>query len=109
VTNPDVFEKFFAGEAKTAVFLHGHTHQHELVYSGNNGYRLVRSCATTMTKAESARPPDTLRGFNLLEFGRQKNAVTALHAASFGWVGNDIRRLSDPVKWERQADAMFRG
>ncbi len=78
VSNPEEFNKFFLGGVKTALFLHGHTHKHELEYSSSGGLRIVRSCAATLTKPASARPNDTLRGFNLLELNREDNIVKTL-------------------------------
>lgn len=107
VGNPEDFDKFFRGRVKTGLFLHGHIHEHDLSYSSNGGLRIVRSCATTLTKKESARPKDSLRGFNLLELGREDHNVTSLNAYSFGWVGNDIKELKKGA-WVRKDDGMFR-
>ena len=108
VSNPEAFEIFFRSATRTAVFLHGHTHDHKLEYSNNNGLRMVRSCATTLTKSESARPPDSLRGFNLLQFDREDSQVTALQAWSFGWSGRDLLKLPSSPRWQLQRDGMFR-
>ncbi len=107
VMNPEDFDKFFRGKVKTALFLHGHIHKHDLSYGSNDGLRLVRSCATTLTKREGERPGDSLRGFNLLELSREGHTVKALNAYSFGWVGNDIKELKRG-EWERHNDGMFR-
>ncbi len=107
VVNPEDFELFFRGRVKTALFLHGHTHDHDLSYMSNNGLRIVRSCATTLTKKENTRPSDSLRGFNLLEMTRENHVIKSLNAFSFGWLGNDIKELKKD-SWERQRDGMFR-
>lgn len=107
VKNPEDFEKFFRGRVKTGLFLHGHTHEHDLSYSSNDDLRLVRSCATTLTKKEDARPSDSLRGFNLLELGRENNIVKSLKAFSFGWLRNNIKELKKGA-WVLHDDGMFR-
>ncbi len=107
VENPEDFDKFFRGRAKTGLFLHGHTHEHDLSYVSSGDLRIVRSCATTLTKKETARPKDSLRGFNLLELGREDHYVKSLNACSFGWVGNDIKELKKNT-WIRKDDGMFR-
>jgi len=86
--------------------LHGHIHEHDLSYSSNDGLRIVRSCATTLTKKEAARPKDSLRGFNLLELGRENHIIKSLHAGSYGWVGNDIKEVKKS-SWVRKDDGMF--
>lgn len=107
VENPYDFDMFFRGRIKTALFLHGHIHTHDLSYSSNDGLRLVRSCATTFTKKEKARPTDSLRGFNLLELSRESNHIKALKAYSFGWLGTDIKELRKGT-WVRLDDGMFK-
>lgn len=107
VENPEDFEKFFRGRAKTGLFLHGHSHNHDLSYSSNDDLRLVLSCASTFTKKEAARPKDSLRGYNLLELSREDNYVKGLKASSFGWVGSRIVPLKEGA-WIRKDDGMFR-
>lgn len=106
VSNCDDFETFFRGRIKTALFLHGHTHEHDLSYTSNDGLRLVRSCATTLTKKEIARPPDSLRGFNLLELRREAHFVNALNAVSYAWLGGQLKQVKQG-HWERKHDGMF--
>lgn len=107
VDNPHVFDKFFRGRPRTAVFLHGHTHRHVISYARDDGLRLVRSCATTLTKKESARPPDSLRGFNLLEFNRSGNRVQSLRCWSYVWLGTDLKSPDEPSCFELHDDGMF--
>lgn len=107
VDNPEEFEKFFRGRVKTGLFLHGHSHDHALTYFSSDGLRIVRSCATTLTKKEEARPKDSLRGFNLLELARKDHEVVSLSACSFGWVGTDIKELKKDA-WVRKGDGMFK-
>lgn len=106
VTNPGVFTKFFQGAEKTALFLHGHIHEHDLQYTSNDGIRLVRSCATTLTKKEKNRPCDSLRGFNLLELTRENHVISGMHAFSFGWVGSQLIKVKE-AQWCRSTDGMF--
>lgn len=106
VTNTGDFERFFRGRSKTALFLHGHTHEHDLAYLSNDGLRLVRSCAATLSKDESARPSDSLRGFNLLELTRELHQVTGLNATSYAWVGKQLKAIKTG-SWKRRDDGMF--
>ena len=106
VVNPEDFKKFFKGATKTALFLHGHTHQNELEYLSSGGLNMVRSCAASFTKSELARPPDSLRGFNLLELEREDHEIKTLHARSFGWINDDIKEIEN-AKWKRAADGTF--
>lgn len=107
VENPGEFSKFFRGRVKTGLFLHGHIHEHDLVYTSNDGLRLVRSCATTLTKNAVARPADSLRGFNLLELSREMHNVTSLTATSYGWIGSKLKDIKTDT-WQRKDDGMFR-
>lgn len=107
VTNTDVFDTFFRGHTKTALFLHGHIHKHDLSYTSNNGLRLVRSCAATLTKKEESRPSDSLRGFNLLTLERRNHFIESLSAFSYGWIDNDIKEIKTDT-WTRQGDGMFK-
>lgn len=105
VDNPKDFEVFLRGKIKTPLILHGHTHEHDLAYSSADGLRVVRSCATTLTKGPNARPTDTLRGLNLLKLTREKNKVTGLSARSFGWVSSSLKPLKQG-SWMVRADSM---
>jgi hypothetical protein len=107
VENHEAFNSFFRGGVKTGLFLHGHVHSHDLSYSSNDGLRLLRSCATTLTKKEEARPKDSIRGFNLLKLHRENNMVTSLSASSFGWIVDDIKELKKG-NWILYRDGMFR-
>lgn len=107
VENPEDFEKFFRGRVKTALFLHGHLHHHDLCYTSNDNLRLVRSCATTLTKMEDSRPSDSLRGFNLLNLERKNHVITSLKAFSYGWIGSEIKQIKNG-EWKLKDDGMFK-
>jgi hypothetical protein len=59
VVNPEDFNTFFSGELKTSIFLHGHIHERKIDYHSPGRFRLVRSCASTLTKEGPARPSDS--------------------------------------------------
>jgi hypothetical protein len=107
VKNTGDFDTFFRSSPQTALFLHGHTHEHDLSYANRDGLRLVRSCATTLTKGERARPSDTLRGFNILEFKRVGGVVDALVGKSYGWIGTELKEVKRG-QWMRHTDSLFR-
>lgn len=90
VQNPRAFAKLFGGAVPTSLFLHGHTHAHKVVTS-DDPVQMVRSCATTLTKLSSARPEDSLRGFNLLKLSRSGGAVDGLTAICYNWIDSDIQ------------------
>jgi len=107
VENPEDFGTHFKGRVKTGLFLHGHIHDKHVQYVSEDGFRLVRSCASTLTKDSSSRPPDSLRGFNLLELKRSHHRVSALNAACYGWVGSNILQIGGGA-WDLSTDGMFR-
>lgn len=106
VTNPEDFEKFFSQTPRTGLFLHGHVHERKVDYR-SDAFRLVRSCAATLTKAESSRPADTLRGFSLLTLDRVNGNVVQLSAQSFEWNGNGLIE-GQPRSYALSGDGMFR-
>lgn len=85
VTNITGFKTFFQSGGKTALFMHGHSHESDINDVSISDVRLVRSCAPTFRKAETSRPADTLRGFHLLTLHREKNEVKSLEVCSFEW------------------------
>lgn len=109
VENPEAFSKLFKREVKTALFLHGHTHEEDNLYTANRDFKLVRNCAATLTKNSGARSEDTLRGFSLLELKRENHSIVSLHVASFGWIGTSLKRTDDnkDMVYVRQEDGMF--
>jgi hypothetical protein len=107
VTNPEVFEKHFGSRIKTGVFLHGHVHKRAIVYSSESGYRLVRSCASTLNKNAKARPSDSLRGFSVLKLSRNNNDVTDLYATEYNWQGNQLKP-GNSEEYIYQEDGMFK-
>lgn len=108
VANPGDFETFFRRRIRTALFMHGHTHEHDLSYQSSDGLRIVRSCATTLTKPEKNRPRDSVRGFNLLELRRENHVVKELLGASYGWIGRELKEIKRGGPWVRDGEGMFR-
>lgn len=108
VTNTQDFSTFFKGDNKTALFLHGHIHEQAVQYISEDGFRMVRSCASTLTKDGSARPPDSLRGFNLVELSPGNGwPLGNLKISCYAWIGSNIKPISTDV-WVRDTDGMFR-
>jgi hypothetical protein len=105
VLNPEDFATFFSGEKKTAVFLHGHIHERKVEYHSPGGFRLVRSCASTLTKGSAHRPPDSLRGFSLLRIFRDAGQVQGMTASSFDWLSGTLVKNDRAFKLE--SDGMF--
>lgn len=107
VKNPGEFAKFFRGNVKTALFLHGHIHEHQLKSEDVDGSTLVISGAATLTKGAESRPSDSLRGLNLLTLERKSHVVTSLKASSFGWLKNDLIGIGNSRAWKRQDNGLF--
>ncbi|UDF35529.1 UNVERIFIED_ORG: metallophosphoesterase [Shinella sp. XGS7] len=105
VKNPAAFATFFRGAVPTALFLHGHVHDHT-VATGDTPAQMVRSCATTLTKGASARPSDSLRGFNLLKLKRSKGAVVGMTAYCINWIGSDLKETLRK-SWVLDENAQF--
>lgn len=107
VENPESFEIFFGRKIRTALFLHGHTHEHLLKYESQHQWRLVRSCAPSLSKPEKNRKKDTDRGFNLHELVRNNHIVTDLISTSFGW-DSSVLIQKETKKFKRnKTDGMF--
>ncbi|MCK9394802.1 MAG: metallophosphoesterase [Methylobacter sp.] len=111
VDNPEAFENLFNREAKTALFMHGHIHEEDSAYFHNprTDVSLVLNGAASFTKEAVDRPKDSFRGFSLLELKRENYKVKSLQVASFGWLGNDIKRTDDNyiVEYELKSNGMF--
>ncbi|ODB95110.1 hypothetical protein A3197_17240 [Candidatus Thiodiazotropha endoloripes] len=107
VTNVEAFQAHFSNDVKTGLFLHGHVHKRSIAYTSEDGYRLVRSCASTLNKDATARPKDTLRGFNIIEFLRKNNKVYELKALDYNWHGNQLFEGTER-QFVLQEDGMFK-
>ena len=108
VNNPEKFTTFFGSERmRTSIFLHGHTHERKIEYVSSDGYRLVRSCAPTLSKGEESRNPDTLRGFSLLTLDRKDGQVTELTGISFDWISGDLHAKTRKRRYSFRDDGMF--
>lgn len=81
-------------------------HDHAIEYSSESGVRLVRSCASTLAKEAWARPPESLRGFNLIELTRKEHRVTGMAAKAFGFTTKGIKEFDD-AKFVLREDGMF--
>lgn len=106
VSNPSDFKTFFGGAVPTALFLHGHIHEHSLEDSSSPS-RLVRSCATTMTKQSWSRPEDSLRGFNLLELRRRNGEIFGLTGYCYSWLSSTLHEIKRE-SWSWDGSGTFR-
>jgi CheY-like chemotaxis protein len=106
VSNPTDFKTFFGGAVPTALFLHGHIHEHSLEDS-SSPIRLVRSCATTMTKQSWSRPEDSLRGFNLLELRRLNGEIVGLSGYCYSWLSSTLHEIKQ-ASWSWDGSGTFR-
>ena len=79
-------------KAKPNVIFHGHEHSRD--YHLYDGEILIVS-APTPTKKEDGRPPDTARGFNMLEIIREDLAVKSVKASSCSLEGTRWNYLED--------------
>ena len=72
------FLKGLSDQDGDVLILCGHVHSSEYGLIEIDGIRLLELTASTMTKKEKHRPPDSLRSFGLLTLERKNNRVTGL-------------------------------
>lgn len=70
------FDQLFSDIPKVGLWLHGHWHQRSTSLNSTTGKaRLVINSAPSLTLKESYRPPDSARGFSLIELKRKDDSV----------------------------------
>jgi 3',5'-cyclic AMP phosphodiesterase CpdA len=78
VINPGAFMGPFAQIKGAVVTLCGHVHSNQEKYTAQGDGAVLEIIASTPTQAEALRQKDSLRGFNLVEFGREKGRVASI-------------------------------
>lgn len=86
VKEPQHFTSLFRDVPRVALWLHGHWHQRET----NNkrvasGHQLIYNAAPTPTVRESHRPPDTARGFSMIEINRPEKSIAGCTIYAIEW------------------------
>jgi hypothetical protein len=108
ISNPDALNQLFGNNMKTAIFLHGHMHRAEFSHISQGNHRLLLVRAPSPTKKSSARPEDTLRGFNLLKIVRAFGLVKGVEAQTYEWRDGRLRAEGDrPRTFVLKADGML--
>lgn len=110
VDQPDHFAQLFSDVPNVALWLHGHWHMRETTdITTPGGKRLVINSAPSLTVREEKRPPDTARGFSMIELKRQKGTVTKCEITSVEWVGTTglCIREAEAKKYKRAKDGHF--
>ncbi len=83
VVNPDDFLGPLASFSKAYVNLCGHVHTDICNLTSRNSAKVLEIVAPTPTRLEKDRPPDSTRGFNLIEFARQDARVIGLQVTTY--------------------------
>ncbi len=84
ISNPQAFDRFRQAVSMPKILLHGHAHERKVF--DHDG--MVICSAPTLSK--TARPPDTLRGFSLLEFSRDRDCVLSVAVTQCGVEGTKL-------------------
>lgn len=92
VDEPEHFTQLFTDVPRIALWLHGHWHLRETTdHSISGGGRLVVNSAPTLSVREEHRPPDTARGFSMIELTRLNNRIDGCRITPVDWVGHSLR------------------
>ena len=92
VDNPEDFEQLMTDVPRVALWLHGHWHKRETsTHSVRDGMQLVVNSAPSLTVRESHRPPDTARGFSMIELKREDNKVIKCTIFPVEFAGNTLQ------------------
>jgi hypothetical protein len=76
--NRGLFVKNLSDHGEDVILLCGHVHSGGYEIQEIDGVRVLELIASTITKKEEHRPPDSLRSFWLLTFERKQNRVVGL-------------------------------
>jgi hypothetical protein len=77
IANPDTFRQARSNRP-AIVLLTGHWHGDGYTFTGRNESVFLQLEAGTTTKGESDRPPNSVRGFNIIELIRSESRVTSV-------------------------------
>ncbi len=100
IINQNVFIKNLTDSESGIVMLTGHVHSDACVLQQRNGVNVLEITASTMTKLEGARPPDSIRGFNMIEIQRSANKVVGLNVTACRIERNRLV-LAKPERYSR--------
>jgi len=77
IDNPINLNQLYTDIPKVALWLHGHWHLRETtLHSTKDKRRLVVNSSPSLTVKEKYRPPDSARGFSMIELERHDSRVT---------------------------------
>lgn len=90
VDEPEHFAQLFTDAPRIALWLHGHWHNRETSHTSVPGnHQLVINSAPSLTLHETRRPPDSARGFSMLELERPENEITGCKIYPVEWSGTN--------------------
>lgn len=90
VDEPEHFAQLFTDTPRIALWLHGHWHNRETTPHGVPGnHMLIVNSAPSLTVDETRRPPDTSRGFSMIELERSKNKISGCNIYPVEWSGHN--------------------
>lgn len=108
ITNPDVFEPVMSAMPKTALCLYGHAHERKLEYSSSAGRRVIMSLAPSLTAEPGKLPPDSLRGFTMLELTRKEGDVKTVQGWHYEFSASRLQKRLDEYIYCKEEDGTFR-
>lgn len=95
IINSVEFKRNISELTGSIVLLTGHVHEEATTLTANaNRPGVLQIGSPTFTLASRKRPEDSLRGFNLIEFGRQNDIVVGVIVQTYAIVGHQLKLLS---------------
>jgi hypothetical protein len=98
--------KNLSDQASDTIILSGHVHSDGYNLNEADGIRVLELAASTMTKKEEHRPPDSLRSFSLITLERRANRVTRLVVDLCRFERHRLE-VRTGLQFERTADGQF--
>jgi len=89
VEEPEHFSQLFTDAPRVALWLHGHWHLREtsIMSTARTTGVLVVNSAPSLTVSEGKRPPDTARGFSMIELSRSEGKIHDCSILPVEWNG----------------------
>jgi hypothetical protein len=106
IVNRGSFLKNLSEHQGDILILCGHVHSDHYELPEISGVRILQLTASTPTKKEAFRPPDSLRSFGLITLERRKHRVSALSLELCRFESHRID-TSKKLRFERRPDGRF--
>lgn len=110
IDNPRDIDQLFTDIPRISLWLHGHWHMRETTdHSIPGGGRLVINSAPSLSVREGNRPPDTARGFSMVELRRSNQIIYGCRVIPVEWVGTTLKvRSSEAHEYTIGANGYFK-